>query len=376
MAHPAQHPPLRRSALGRMRLGWLALVGALGSVHGGNPKTAVAILTGSSSGSSGLALHGTLYDYKLRNLRGQDTSLYFPFSHKTSTGPVPGLLAHRLDQKGRPVWTGKAICDLQMDSTRPCESPLNAPDRWFRARPEKNAQFSFALNMQEFDGDSLGFVDDFFFPLDTFRTLPVSANSNPFFDQQLGLDLESHNFGFCLELHGKVQSKTGGKFSVTGDDDTWVFVDSQLVVDMGGTHPAQTQSIPLEPRSGGIGTFVSLDIFHCDRQSNESVFALATNVPVLPADSVTSEQPVSSIGPSLPLCEAISLRARNNALSITAPAGQAWILELRGLDGRLQRAVSGSGAALVPWTNSGISLALLRSGSETVSGRFVQHSRN
>lgn len=376
MIHPAPCTPFRHLAMGKLRLGWMVLLGAFLSSHGANPKAAVMVLSGSSNATNQVGLKGTLYDYKLRDLRGQDTSLYFPFSHMSSTGPIPGLFANRLDHRGRPVWTGKAICNLQVDSTCPCESPLNAPDRWFHENPAKNAPFPFALSMRALGGDSLGFVDDFFFPLDTLLTFSDTAIANPFFDQQLGLDLEGHNFGFCLELHGKVQPKIGGRLSVTGDDDTWVFVDSQLMVDMGGTHPAQTRSAPLEPRAGGIGDFLSLDIFHCDRQANESMFALATNVPVVPADSAIPEDPVSSNSSRFSQGKASSIQVRSNSIFVQVPAGQSWSLELRDLDGKLQSSFKGAGTISVPWTSPGIHVAQLRSGKEAVTGRFLQHSRN
>ncbi|MBK8804856.1 MAG: fibro-slime domain-containing protein [Fibrobacteres bacterium] len=371
MTHPASCFAHRLPASGRFCLGWLAFLGALGTAQGAGRESAALAQDLNSTESLTARLEGTLYDYKIRDLRGLDTTVYFPFSDPVGTGPIAGLLAPRLDREGRPVWSGKAICSLQLDSTRPCEQPHNAPDRWFVSQPSRNLPIPFALTLSGSSETLFSYADSFFFPLDTFRVLPGTSTDNPFFDQQLGQNMANHNFGFCMELHGMVEPTAGGKISITADDDTWVFLDSMLVVDMGGHHPSQSQMAPLEPPSAPNSTLVSLDIFHCDRLTDESLFALSIDGSIHPAGPVEPKPPTSALVAHDMSRKALRLHAIAKTLSVVAPAGQAWSLELRGLDGRLQRSITGTGTAMVSLTNSGVTVAMLRSGGKTITGRVV-----
>ncbi|HNY29928.1 MAG TPA: fibro-slime domain-containing protein [Fibrobacteria bacterium] len=370
MTHPAPNATPLPSALWKTCLVVLALLGGVETVSGAPPTTFPAP-TGAGRAPS---LSGTLYDYRMRDLRGLDTSVYFPFAFGSPYGEIPGLLQSRLSPNGRPVWSGVPLCKTHPDPARPCEDSLNAPDRWFSARAGKNLAIPLELPLEAGTGDSLGFLDSFFFPLDAFRFLPGGLLINPFFDQMIGQDLEIHDFGFCLELHARVQPRDSGRLTITGDDDTWVFVDGEIAVDMGGLHPATTQRIALAPRQGKTDKPVALDIFHCERMPNESVFGISLNVPVLPSDSVVDTLPISGRLREPGAAGTLSLRQSVGTLAIDVSASQAWTLELRDLDGRLQRSLSGMGPATTPLTNPGISVALLRSGTETITGRFV-HSR-
>lgn len=316
-------------------------------------------------------LSGTIYDYRMGLLPFKDSSIYDPFSHRISTGPINGLVKNRLGSAGQPVWSGKPTCENQLDTSKPCENALNAPERWFQSKPGTNLPLPFSLTLPAAGDETFSFSDSLFFPLDTQLNLPGTTQYNPFFDQYLGQNMENHNFGFCFDLHGMAQPVSGGTLTIRGDDDTWVFLDSQLVVDMGGQHTADSRTVSMDLLARPLPALVSLDIFHCERYVNESNFGLVVNFPIYPAGMVLTSQATSEIRPTSPPRSRLSMAPRPNALSITAPAGQPWNLELRGLDGRLQRAVSGTGAAQVPWSNSGLCVAVLRNGTETVTARFV-----
>ena len=51
-----------------------------------------------------------------------------------------------------------------------------------------------------------------------------------------GLDNQSHNFYFTLEMHASFVYIPGLSFTFRGDDDVWVFMNNQLVIDLGGVH--------------------------------------------------------------------------------------------------------------------------------------------
>lgn len=339
------------------------------SAAAGSPDT--IWLTPRGSGSNPSRLSGTIYDYRMGLLPFYDSTIYNPFSHRISTGPIQGLVKNRLGSSGKPTWSGKPTCENVLDSSKPCEKAENSPEYWFQSKPGTNLPLPFTLALTSSGGDSLSFSDSLFFPLDTLRNLPGTTQYNPFFDQYLGQDMDNHNFGFCIELHGMAQPVAGGKLTIRGDDDTWVFLDSQLVVDMGGQHSADSRSVSMDRLARPLPALVSLDIFHCERYVNESIFGLFVNFPLYPADMVLASQGTSEIRPTTPQRGGLGLHWHQKAVDVTAPAGQAWTLELRGLDGRLLRSIAGVGNTMVPWTNSGIVIGLLRSDRETVTGRIV-----
>lgn len=59
---------------------------------------------------------------------------------------------------------------------------------------------------------------------------------------------ESKNFHFTYELQTEFifEKGKGQVFTFTGDDDVWVFIDGKLVIDIGGVHGAQSQTIELD----------------------------------------------------------------------------------------------------------------------------------
>jgi len=70
--------------------------------------------------------------------------------------------------------------------------------------------------------------------------------------------------------------------SISSDDDTWVFVNNQLVIDQGGIHNPESTTINLAPLATELGLVVgqpfNFSVFYAERHTPGADFSFATNI--------------------------------------------------------------------------------------------------
>ncbi len=151
-------------------------------------------------------------------------------------------------------------------------------DVWYRDVPSVNLSATMMLTVQFDDIDGLyrySDVDNFpdgYFPIDD--QLFGNSAANP-----------AHNYHFTTQMKGMfIYDGTAGQiFKYKGDDDVWVFVNGQLVIDLSGTHMPAEQYIHMDRLGLSDGDEYTLDFFHAERQTNGSRFEFTTNVQLIDA---------------------------------------------------------------------------------------------
>lgn len=91
-----------------------------------------------------------------------------------------------------------------------------------------------------------------------------------------------HNYHFTLMVATEFVYVGGEKFTFSGDDDMWVFINRRLAIDLGGVHESETASIDLDADSPYLrinpGNRYALHLFFAERRTIDSNFTIRTSI--------------------------------------------------------------------------------------------------
>lgn len=197
-----------------------------------------------------LTLTGTIRDFRLFGTVGGHAD----FEHYL--GFDPGIVTSTLGGDGKPVYAGTV--------GNPTTTGATEFNQWYNDTLGVNSSMSYSIVL-----DNTGhpatytYANSSFFPIDGLL---------------FGNQGYSHNYGFTYELNTTFGYAAGQSFTFTGDDDVWVYINGNRVIDLGGVHGAMSASVNLDTLGLTVGNNYSLAVFFAERHTSESNFRIDTSI--------------------------------------------------------------------------------------------------
>ena len=112
----------------------------------------------------------------------------------------------------------------------------------------------------------------------------IISEFHPIDDRLFGNEGDDHNYYFTYEMQANFIYKSCQNqfFRFQGTDDAWMFINGELVLDIGGVIPGTDQVIELDRLELTDGESYQMKFFYAQRQGSTAEFNLATNVELLP----------------------------------------------------------------------------------------------
>jgi fibro-slime domain-containing protein len=116
----------------------------------------------------------------------------------------------------------------------------------------------------------------------------------PIDNSGFGNEKMNHNYGFTMMIEFDVINVDRDlKFSLSSDDDSWLFVNGSLIIDNGGIHATLGDTVTIS--TPYIGSIHHVSLFYAERHVTDAVLSLTIYGNVLQHDYNTSEQSSSNI---------------------------------------------------------------------------------
>lgn len=177
-------------------------------------------------------------------------------------GDDRGIVQVQLGMDSKPVYAHGEVGTLTTNG----ETEFN---QWYNDVEGINIRIPMSLEMKRVSNtDVWTYENSNFFPIDD-----MGWGNSP---------KMPHNYHFTLESHLVFDYEGGEQFTFRGDDDLWLFINGKRVIDIGGVHEVEKQTVSLDELAAELGIEVgqrySFDLFFAERHTVKSNFMFQTSI--------------------------------------------------------------------------------------------------
>ena len=197
-----------------------------------------------------LTLTGVAHDFVSATLGGTN-----PDFEGACCGYDPNIVTSTLGADGKPVYYGVGSWSTH---------GAGYFNQWYHPTAGVTKEVPVSITLSGPAGGPFSFSTGAFFPLDGLGWNDSACCG--------------HNYSFTFELHNVFTYEPGQVFSFSGDDDVFVYINKQLVINLGGVHGTMSSSVNLDTLGLIAGHDYNLDFFFAERHTTGSNFSMTTSI--------------------------------------------------------------------------------------------------
>ena len=187
-------------------------------------------------------------------------------------------IAPHLHAYGTTDACGEVLADRAGDAGAASDGGISSVEsfnQWFRDVPGTNLAMRHPITLTDDGTGVYAFIDDSFHPVD---------------GELFGNEGQAHNnhWTYAITATFTYESCTDQFIEFRGGDGAWIFIGSQLGIDLGGVGSTGTQRVDLDRLGLVDGETYAMRLFYANRKGTGSVFRLRTNLFFTPSDFTVS----------------------------------------------------------------------------------------